>query len=127
MGGEQFRRSTILAHIKIINQFGIDNREVFNNLYAESGYLYNTIQNIKESLDSLIKLHTNTVSYDMNRVMKVIAVITCLAVIPATVGGLLGVNLDEGTFSIKFTEIFFIISSSMLLGLYAFYKMKWLK
>jgi len=127
VGGGQFRRSTILAHIKIINQFGIDNREVFNNLYAESGYLYNKIQNIKESLDSLIELHTNTVSYDMNRVMKVIAVITCLAVIPATVGGLLGVNLDEGTFSIKFTEIFFIISSSMLLGLYAFYKMKWLK
>jgi Mg2+ and Co2+ transporter CorA len=116
-----------LTDIKIINQFGIDNSDVFINLYAESGYLYNTIQNIKESLDSLIELHTNTVSYDMNRVMKVIAVITCLAVIPATVGGLLGVNLDEGTFSIKFTEIFFIISSSMLLGFYAFYKMKWLK
>jgi Mg2+ and Co2+ transporter CorA len=116
-----------LKDIKIIEQFRIDNGDAFANLYAESGYLYNTIQNIKESLDSLIELHTNTVDYDMNRVMKVIAVITCLAVIPATVGGLLGVNLVEGNFSIKFTELFFIISSSMLLGIYAFYKMKWLK
>ncbi|MEI6105036.1 MAG: CorA family divalent cation transporter [Methanothrix sp.] len=116
-----------LTEIKNIKQFRIDNSDEFDNLYAESGYLYKTTQNIKESLDSLIELHTNTVSYDMNRVMKVIAVITCLAVIPATVGGLLGVNLVEGNFTIKFIEIFFIIFSSMLVGIYAFYKMEWLK
>jgi Mg2+ and Co2+ transporter CorA len=110
-----------------IKQFKIDNSNEFDHIHAESRYLYKTTQNIKESLDSLIELHTNTVSYDMNRVMKVIAVITCLAVIPATVGGLLGVNLVEGNFTIKFIEIFFIIFSSMLLGIYAFYKMEWLK
>jgi Mg2+ and Co2+ transporter CorA len=58
--------------------------------------------------------------------MKVIAVITCLAIIPATVGGLLGVNLDEGNFHIKFIEIFFIVFFSVLLGIYAFYKKKWI-
>ncbi len=63
----------------------------------------------------------------MNKVMKVIAVITCLAVIPSTIGGLLGVNLDEGTFPIRLVEIFFIVFSLMLLGAYAFYKMDWLK
>ena len=63
----------------------------------------------------------------MNRVMKVIAVITCLAIIPATVGGLLGVNLVEGNFPIKLIEIFFVVLTLMLLGLYAFYKMEWLK
>jgi Mg2+ and Co2+ transporter CorA len=63
----------------------------------------------------------------MNRVMKVIAVITCIAVIPSIIGGLLGVNLTEGDFPIKLTEIFFIVFSLMLLGLYAFYKMDWLK
>jgi Mg2+ and Co2+ transporter CorA len=110
-----------------IKQFKIDNSNEFDHIHAESRYLYKTTQNIKESLDSLIELHTNTVSYDMNRVMKVIAVITCLAVIPATVGGLLGVNLVEGDFTIKFIEIFYIIFSSMLLGIYAFYKMEWLK
>lgn len=107
--------------------FKIDNKHEFDDLYAKSGYLYENTQNIKESLISLIDLHTNTVSYDMNKVMKVIAVITCLAVIPATIGGLLGVNLIYGNFPIKISEIFFIVLSLMLLGIYAFYKMDWLK
>lgn len=116
-----------LTEQKNIDLFKIGNVSDFNYLHAESGYLYETTQNIKESLISLIELHTNTVSYDMNKVMKVIAVITCLAVIPATIGGLLGVNLDEGTFPIRLAEIFFIVFSLMLLGAYAFYKMDWLK
>jgi len=116
-----------LVKIDTIRSFGIDNSKEFNHLSDESRYLYETTQNIKENLVSLIDLHTNTVSYDMNKIMKVIAVITCLAIVPATVGGLLGVNLEEGEFNIKFIEIFFIIISSMLLGIYAFYKMEWLK
>jgi len=110
-----------------IGLFKIDNRRDFEYLHAESAYLYEITQNIKESLISLIELHTNTVSYDLNKVMKVIAVITCLAIIPATIGGLLGVNLTEGNFPIKLIEIFFVIFALMLLGIYAFYKMDWLK
>ena len=98
----------------------------FDTLHAESEYLYETAQNIKESLISLIELHINTVSYDMNRVMKVIAVITCLAIVPSIVGGLLGVNLMDNPYSLKITEVFFIVFSLMLLGLYTFYKMDWL-
>jgi Mg2+ and Co2+ transporter CorA len=105
----------------------INNSIEFEILHSESDYLYETSKNIRESLISLIELHINTVSYDMNRVMKVIAVITCLAIIPSTVGGLLGVNLEEGNFHIKLIEIFFIVFSSMILGLYTFYKMEWLK
>ena len=116
-----------LVKIDTIRSFGIDNTKEFNDLSEDSRYLYETTQNIKENLTSLIDLHTNSVDYEMNQVMKVIAVITCLAIIPATVGGLLGVNLQEGLFHIKFIEIFFIIISSMLLGIYAFYKMEWLK
>jgi len=110
-----------------LNTYKIDNSYDFDYLYAESGYLYESTQNIKESLISLIELHTNTGSYDMNKVMKVIAVITCLAIIPSIIGGLLGVNLTEGNFPIKLTEIFFIVFSLMILGSYAFYKMGWLK
>lgn len=112
---------------KNIYQFKIDNANEFENLLIESQYLNDIIKNKKEDLNSLIELHTDTITYDMNRVMKVIAVITCLAIIPATVGGLLGVNLVEGNFHIKFVEIFFIVFLSILLGIYAFYKMEWLK
>lgn len=116
-----------LIDIKNINRYKIDNAKEFKTLLNESKYLNDIINNKKEILNSLIELHTDTVTYDMNRVMKVITVITCLAIIPATVGGLLGVNLEEGNFHIKFIEIFFIVFVSILLGIYAFYKMEWLK
>lgn len=105
----------------------IKNSNNFDNLHAESEYMYETAKNIKESLISLIELHINTVSYDMNRVMKVIAVITCLAIIPSIIGGLLGVNLVDSPYPLKITEIFLIVFSLMLLGVYAFYKMGWLR
>ena len=89
--------------------------------------MYETSQNIRESLISLIELHINTVSYDMNRVMKVIAVITCLAIVPTIIGGLLGVNLMDNPYPLKITEVFFIVFSLMLIGLYTFYKMDWLR
>lgn len=116
-----------LIDIKNIDLYKIDNKKEFKNLLVESKYLNDVINNKKEILSSLIELHTDTVTYDMNRVMKVIAVITCLAIIPATVGGLLGVNLQEGNFHIKFIEIFFIVFVSIIFGIYAFYKMEWLK
>lgn len=116
-----------LINIKNVTHYKIDNAKEFGNLLLESEYLNDIIENKKERLSSLIELHKDTVEYDTNRVMKVIAVITCLAIIPATVGGLLGVNLVEGEFQIKFIEIFFIVFISILLGIYAFYKMEWLK
>jgi len=116
-----------LIDIKNLDRYNINNEKEFKTLHKESKYLNDIINNKKEILNSLIELHTDTVTYDMNRVMKVIAVITCLAVIPATVGGLLGVNLIEGNFQIRFIEIFFIVFVSILLGIYAFYKMEWLK
>ncbi len=98
-----------------------------DSLYAESEYLYETAQNTRDSLISLIELHINTVSYDMNRVMKVIAVITCLALIPSIIGGLLGVNLTDSPYPLRITEVFFLVFFLMLIGVYIFYKMDWLK
>ncbi len=97
------------------------------DLRAESEYMYETAQNIRESLISLIELHINTVSHDMNRVMKVIATITCLAVIPSIIGGLLGVNLIDEPYPLKIEEVFLIVFSLMLIGIYIFYKMDWLR
>ena len=109
-----------------------NHRRNINTLHSESKYICRTARNVKESLDSLIELHINTVSYDLNRVMKVIAVITCLAIIPSVIGGLLGVNLvmengDSIGFQLYIPEVVFLVCSLMLLGLYAFYKMGWLR
>jgi Mg2+ and Co2+ transporter CorA len=121
----------VLHHIKdnknLLRGINDGNSHYFDNLHAESEYMYETAQNIRESLISLIELHINTVSYDMNQVMKVIAVITCLAIIPSIIGGLLGVNLMDNPYPLKITEVFFLVFSLMLLGIYTFYKMNWLK
>ena len=107
-------------------------RSKFNKLHSESKYLCRKARNIRESLSALIDLHVNTVSYEMNNVMKAIAVITCLAIIPSVIGGILGVNLMSvsGTvigFEFDTTEVVFLIFSSMFLGVYAFFKMGWLR
>lgn len=62
----------------------------------------------------------------MNRVMKVIAVITCLAIVPSIIGGLLGENLVDQPYQITISEVFFLVASLMLMGLYVFYKKNWL-
>lgn len=128
-----------LWHFRRVVHHIVDNEDLFfpeiskdqshklDSLHAESDYLYETSQNTRDSLISLIELHINTVSYDMNRVMKVIAVITCLAIIPAIAGGLLGVNLTDNPYPLKITEVFSLVFFLMLMGVYTFYKMHWLK
>jgi len=104
-----------------------DHKPFFNILYDESEYMYETAQNVRDSLISLIELHINTVSYDMNKVMKVIAVITCLGLIPGIIGGLLGENLMDQPYNITISEVFFIVFSLMALGIYIFFKKGWLR
>jgi Mg2+ and Co2+ transporter CorA len=100
---------------------------LFDILYDEADYLYETADNITDSLSSLRDLHINTVSYEMTRVMRVLAIITCLALVPSTIGGLLGENILGVPFSIRLGEVGLVVISLMVLELYAFYKMGWLR
>lgn len=100
---------------------------LFDILYDESDYLYETADNITESLSSLRDLHINTISYEMTRVMRILAVITCLALVPSTIGGLLGENILGIPFKINLGEVALIVVSLMVLELYTFYKMGWLR
>lgn len=100
---------------------------LFDILYDESSFLTENTENVHESLISLIELHINTVSFDMNRVMRVLAVITCLALIPSIIGGMLGQNLADQPYNLTIFEIFFVVLSMMSIGAYIFYKIGWLK
>jgi len=120
----------ILDHIKT-NKVALNGSDgtrnpVFDSLHGDAEYIWDTANNTKESLISLIELHINTVSYDMNRVMRMIAVITCLAIVPSIIGGLLGENLVDQPYQITISEVFFLVASLMLMGLYVFYKKNWL-
>lgn len=100
---------------------------LFDILYDESVYLFETSENIKDNLISLIELHINTVSFGLNKVMRLLAVITSLALIPSIISGLLGENLIDSPYNVSIYEIFFLVISLMTLAVYAFYRHDWLK
>jgi len=106
--------------------FDEKHERLFDILLDEATYLYETAQNARENLLSLIDLYINTTSYEMNKVMRIIAVITCLGIIPA-VGGLLGSNLIGNPWGIHLWEVFAIIGAIMLGMGWVFYRLGWLK
>jgi len=104
-----------------------DHLQMFDVQFDEADYLYETADNINDSLSSLRDLHINTVSYEMTRVMRILAVLTCLALIPSTIGGLLGENLVDAPFPLSIWDVSLVTGSLMLIALYSFYKMGWLR
>ena len=118
---------TLKSRKVALNSITDDHLHLFDILYDEVDYLYETSQNINESLVSLRELHINTVSYELTRVMRILAIITCLALVPSTIGGLLGENILGQPFPLTIGEVIVIVGSLMILELYAFYKMGWLR
>ena len=100
---------------------------IFSILYDESIYLFETSENVRDNLISLIELHINTVTIGLNRVMRILAVITSLGLIPSIINGLFGENLVDSPYPVEISEVFFIEVSIMLLAAYAFYRRGWLR
>jgi Mg2+ and Co2+ transporter CorA len=69
----------------------------------------------------------NTLNYEMTRVMRIVAVMTALALIPTTIGGLLGENLIDAPWSMTIYEIVFIVMLFMSLAVYFFFRKGWLR
>ena len=63
--------------------------DAYTRFESDIDYLYDTMLNIREEVLSVIDLHLNVVSFEMNRVMRVLAVIGALGLIPAIVAGLI--------------------------------------
>ncbi len=106
--------------------FSERHERLFDILMDEATYLHETAQNARENLLSLIDLYINTTSYEMNKVMRIIAVITCLGIIPA-VGGLLGSNIIGNPWGVHLWEVFSVVGMIMLGMGWIFYRLGWLK
>ena len=100
--------------------------KLFDILLDEATYLHETAQNASENLLSLIDLYINTTSYEMNKVMRVIAVITCLGIIPA-LGGLLGSNLIGNPWHFHLWQVWLVVAAAMVSMGWVFYRLGWLK
>lgn len=101
--------------------------EAYRRFATELDYLYDTMANLREEVLSLIDLHLNVVSFEMNRVMRVLAVVSVLGLIPAVVGGLFGMNLIDNPWPITLLQVAFAVLFAMVLGLYFFLVKGWLR
>ncbi len=108
---------------------GFDNRvqDQFQLLQDSASYLRELSQGLVENLKSVIELYINQESFETNRVLKILAVVTSVAVIPAVVSGLLGMNVLGEPFETHLWEIAFSIGISVAFVIYVFTKLGWLK
>jgi Mg2+ and Co2+ transporter CorA len=119
---------TVIMNRRVpLEGFDSAHEELFDILADETVYLHETAQNSKDDLSSLIELHINTTSYEMNKVMRVIAVITCLAVIPAFIGGMLGMNIIGASWPLLLWQVLAMTLAAMTGVAYMFYKLGWFK
>ncbi len=102
-------------------------RELFSFLADDAGDLYEDIEDIRESLQALVDLRLNVSSFQMNRVMRLLALLTALALIPATAGGLLGMNLSDAPWPATLLQVAFGVAVGMTLSLYIYAIKGWLR
>lgn len=106
---------------------GAGETEVFRSLAESADFLYETVVNTREGVLSLIDLHLNVVSFEMNRVMRVLAVVSVLGLIPAVIGGLFGMNLADNPWPFTLPQVAFSVGLAMVLCLYLFLVKGWLR
>lgn len=106
--------------------FSEKHEKIFDILADDATYLHETASNAQDDLQSLVDLYINTTSFETNRVMRVIAVITSLSIIPAVMG-LLGSNIMGNPWDIQLWQVFSVLGALMLAMGWIFYRLGWLK
>lgn len=104
-----------------------EDAEFLRGLREEAEGLHETVGMLRENLVSVIDLHMNVASFEMNKVMRLLAVISMLGLIPAVVGGLFGMNLEGNPWPLTLSQVAFGVSMGMLLCLYVFFIKGWMR
>jgi Mg2+ and Co2+ transporter CorA len=102
-------------------------REAAGRLAEEADFLYETVDNLRESVLSLIDLHINVAAHDTNRFMRLVAIVSTLGLIPAITGGLLGMNLLDSPWPVTLGQVAFATLVMILAVLYTFLAKGWLR
>jgi Mg2+ and Co2+ transporter CorA len=102
-------------------------RALFRLLAEDASDLYDAVEDLRDSLQALVDLRLNVSSFQMNQVMRLLALLTALALIPATAGGLLGMNLTDAPWAGTLSQVTFGVAAGMALSLYIFIIRGWLR
>jgi Mg2+ and Co2+ transporter CorA len=108
---------------------GVDLKEekYLDDLLAETESLYETVSKNKEDLQTLIELHINFKSFEMNTFLKLLAVVSFLGLFPSVAGGLLGMNVMGNPWPVTLGQVTFVVTMGMATALYVFAVKGWLK
>jgi Mg2+ and Co2+ transporter CorA len=110
-----------------LDGFDAASEDAFHLLQEGAGYLNEVSHNLIDNLRTIINLYINQTSFETNRILKILAVITAISVIPSAIGGLMGTNLLDVPYSAYLWQLSLIIGVSMTLVTYTFIKLGWLK
>jgi Mg2+ and Co2+ transporter CorA len=72
-------------------------------------------------------LHMNVASFEMNKGMRLLAILSALGLLPAVVGGLLGMNLVGNPWPATLPQVAFGVFWGMALALYIFFIKGWIR
>lgn len=102
-------------------------KESLHALQETATFLNETADDVMGNLNGIIDLYINQTSFDTNRILKILAVITAVSVVPSALGGVLGMNLLDVPFEALLWQLALVIGIIMLFIMYVFTKLGWLK
>jgi Mg2+ and Co2+ transporter CorA len=122
---------TALEEVSESERFGFKQDEAeaghLRSLADRCSLLSDNAQHLADSFAWMVDFYLNTTSFSMNQVMKLLAVLTALTMIPALVGGLLGMNLIDNPWPVTLLQMVSIVALVMLLTAWVYYNIGWLK
>ncbi len=93
----------------------------------EAEDLQKDAEELSEGLVGMIELHLNIASFEMNKVMRLLALVTTVALIPSVVGGLLGMNVHGNPWPATLSQVAFGVGAVTVLCIYTFAVKGWLR
>ncbi|MCW3999801.1 MAG: ion transporter [Candidatus Bathyarchaeota archaeon] len=119
--------SVIISRKVPLAGFDEDGEEAFHVLQDSAAYLNEISHDLIENLRSIIDLYINQTSFETNRILKILAVVTSISVIPSAVSGVIGANLLDVPYGAFLWQVSFVIAICMAFAAYSFVKLGWLK
>lgn len=111
----------------LVDRFSPAEAQSFRVLQDTVTYLSDLAEDLVGNMQGIIDLYINQTSFDTNRILKILAVITALSVIPSSIGGVMGMNLLDVPFAAVLWQMVLVIGIIMTFLAYVTLKLGWLK
>jgi Mg2+ and Co2+ transporter CorA len=111
----------------LVDRFSQAEAQSFHVLQDTVTYLNDLAEDLVGNMQGIIDLYINQTSFDTNRILKILAVITAISVIPSSIGGVMGMNLLDVPFGAVLWQMVLVIGIIMAFMAYVTLKLGWLK